>query len=166
MSFKAGDSVVHPIYGVGRIVRLEDRSLAEDETRLYYVIVADKSTVWVPVDAGQGIGLRQLTPKRDLDGYRHVLKSDPTPLDKDHKKRRSEIIERLKAGSFRMMCEVVRDMTARSRRKPLYDADTALLQKARIDLCREWAASDGVSVEMAFQEVDALLTKYQATPVE
>ena len=157
MSFKAGDSVVHPTYGVGRILRLEDRCLAEAETRLYYVVVADRSTLWVPVDTGQGVGLRPLTPKRELDRYRRLLKSDPIPLDKNHAKRRLEITERLKGGSFQAMCEVLRDLTARGRGKSLNDADLALLQKTRIDLCREWAASDGVSVEEALREIDALL---------
>lgn len=166
MQFKAGDSVVHPTHGVGHILRLEDRRLAEDETRLYYVIVADKSTVWVPVDAGQAARLRQLTPKRDLDRYRRVLKSDPIPLQKNHTERRFEITTRLKGGSFQAMCEVVRDLTARGWHKSLSDADMALLQKTRIDLCREWAASNGVSVEEASREVDSLLAENQATRVE
>lgn len=157
MEFKAGDRVVHPAHGVGDIVRLEERRLAEDETRLYYVIVADKSTVWVPVDAHRTAGLRQLTPKRDLGRYRGLLKSDPVSLQKDHNKRRLEIADRLKQGSFQAMCEVVRDLTAHGQRKPLNDADMALLQKIRIDLCREWAAADGVSIEEAIEEVESLL---------
>ena len=166
MTFKAGDSVVHPTHGVGRILRLEDRRLAEEETRRYYVVVADRSTVWVPVDANTKAGLRQLTPKRDLDRYRRLLKSDPSPLQKDHTKRRFEINERLKEGSFQAMCEVVRDLTARGRRRSLTEADMTLLQKIRIDLCREWAASDGVSVEEAIREVDALLAQQQPARVE
>ncbi|MGH2593256.1 MAG: CarD family transcriptional regulator [Anaerolineae bacterium] len=157
MEFKAGDRVVHPAHGVGDIVRLEERRLAEDEARLYYVIVADKSTVWVPVDTHRTAGLRQLTPKRDLGRYRGLLKSDPVSLQKDHNKRRLEIADRLKQGSFQAMCEVVRDLTAHGRRKPLNDADMALLQKIRIDLCREWAAADGISIEEAIKEVESLL---------
>lgn len=166
MQFKAGDSVVHPTYGVGRILRLEDRRLAEDETRLYYVVVADKSTVWVPVEADPGVGLRQLTPRRDLDRYRRLLKSNPIPLQKDPTKRRFEITERLKERSFQAMCEVVRDLTARSRRRPLNNADMALLQKTRLDLCREWAAADGVSIEAAIREVDSLLAENRPAHAE
>jgi len=157
MLFKAGDRVVHPAHGVGDIVRLEERRLAEEETRLYYVVVADKSTIWVPVDAHQAVGLRQLTPKRDLARYRGLLKSHPSSLEKDQHKRRLEIADRLKQGSFQAMCEVVRDLTARGWHKPLNDADTTLLQKIRLDLCREWAAADGVSVAEALREIESLL---------
>lgn len=157
MHFKAGDCVVHPTHGVGHIVRLEERSLAGDEKRLYYVIAADKSTVWVPVDADPAVRLRQLTPRRDLDRYRELLSSDPLSLHKDHYKRQSEMAGRLKEGSFQALCELVRDLTARARQKALNEADSALLQKIRLDLAREWATSSGISLDEAIQEIDHLL---------
>jgi CarD family transcriptional regulator len=159
MQFKTGDYVVHPSYGVGNITRLEERRLAEQEMRLYYVITADKSTVWVPVDANGATGLRRLTPKSDLERYRRVLKSHPVPLAKDHHKRRLEIIERLKQGTFQTACEAIRDLTAHGWRKRLNDADAALLQKIRESLCREWAAAAAVSAAEAHEEVEALLTQ-------
>ena len=158
MQFKAGDCVVHPAYGVGNIVRLEERQLAEAEMRLYYVLAVDKSTVWVPVNSQGVAGLRELTPKRELDQYRSLLKSRPVLLDRDHHKRRLEINERLKQGSFRVLCEVVRDLTAYGWYKPLSEIDAASLQKMREGLCREWAAAAGVAISEASQEVEALLS--------
>ena len=77
MQYKAGDSIVHPVYGVGNILRLEEKRLAEDQLRWYYVVTADKSTIWVPVDEAGAAGLREVTRKRDLDQYRRVLQSRP-----------------------------------------------------------------------------------------
>lgn len=161
MQFKAGDYVVHPAHGVGQIVRLEERQLAEDTPRLYYVIVADKSTVWVPVHADPAVPLREVTPKREMERYRRLLKSDPVSLEKDHAKRRHSLAERLRRGSFRSMCEVVRDLSARAWQKPLYEGEATLLAKIQMDLCREWAAADGVSLIEAIQEVQALLREAQ-----
>lgn len=163
MQFKTGDTVVHPSYGVGNITRLEERRLAEQEMRLYYVITANKSTVWVPVDADGAASLRRLTSKSDLERYRRVLKSQPVSLAKDHYKRRLEIAERLKQGSFQVACEAVRDLTAHGWRKRLNDADTALLQKIRESLCREWAAAAATSSEEAYQETEALLMEARRT---
>jgi RNA polymerase-interacting CarD/CdnL/TRCF family regulator len=50
MEFRSGDEVVHPNYGVGSIVRLEEKQLAEAGTRLYYVLAFGKTTVWMPVN--------------------------------------------------------------------------------------------------------------------
>ncbi len=157
MSFKAGDFIVHPAYGVGNIVRLEEKRLAEDQLRWYYVVVVDKSTLWVPVDDNNGAGLRAVTPKKDLDRYRAILKSRPEALERDHNKRRLLINERVKQGSFQGLCEAVRDLSAQSWKRPLSGADLTLLQRLDQSLCREWAASANVPLPVAAAEVQALL---------
>ncbi len=157
MQFKVGDYVVHPTYGVGNILRLEERQLAEAEKRLYYVIDINKSTVWVPVDSTNASGLRKLTPAQELAQYRQLLKSKPSALDKDHHKRRLDIQERLKSGSFRVMCEIVRDLTAYGWSRNLSDVDATSLQKICAELSREWAATARVSIDQASDEIKALL---------
>jgi len=163
MEFATGDYVVHPSYGVGNILRLEEKRLAEAELRLYYVLAVENSTVWVPVNSTGAIGLRRVTPKQELDQYRRILKSKPTTLDRDHHKRRFEINERLKRGSFLAVCEAARDLTAHGWHKPLNDVDASMLHKVRDNLCREWAASEGVTVADAAREVDSLLHTAQET---
>jgi CarD family transcriptional regulator len=157
MPFKAGDFIVHPTYGVGSIVRLEEKRLAEDRPRWYYVVVVDKSTLWVPVDDNNAAGLRAVTPKKDLDRYRAVLKSQPGALERDHNKRRTLINERVRQGSFLSLCEAVRDLSAQSWKRPLSEADLTLLQRLSNSLYREWAASANVPVPAAMAEVQALL---------
>jgi RNA polymerase-interacting CarD/CdnL/TRCF family regulator len=157
MEFKIGDSVVHPIYGVGRIVRMDKKLFTGAEARLYYEVSTLKTTVWVPAETYEAIGLRRLTAKIDLNACRDVLKRRPLQLDKDHAKRRLELIERMKRGSFKALCELVRDLTARGWIKPLGGADAQSLRKAHEHLCQEWAAAEGVSSAQAAEEVDALL---------
>lgn len=156
MEFKVGDFVVHPAHGLGRIVGLEEKRLFGEE-RLYYELTTPKSTVWIPVKVDAASGIRPMTAKADLARYRSILKSRPDPLNPDHRQRHLEIAERMKRGSFRVMCEVVRDLTARGWRKPLSDADAVSLRKARESVIQEWAASEGVPVVEATQEIDALL---------
>lgn len=157
MVFKAGDYIVHPTYGVGSIVRLEEKRLAEDHPRQYYVVAVDKSTLWVPVDENNSAGLRAVTPKRELDHYRAVLKSRPDVLERDHHKRRSLLNERVKHGSFQSLCEVVRDLSAQGWKRPLSEADMSLLQRLSNSLYREWAAAAEVSTPEAAAEVQRLL---------
>ncbi len=157
MPFKAGDSIVHPTYGVGTIMRLEEKRLAEDKPRWYYVVVVDKSTLWVPVDENNVAGLRTVTPKKDLDRYRAVLKGRPGTLERDHNKRRMFINERVKLGSFQSLCEAVRDLSAQSWKHPLGESDLTLLQRLSHSLYREWAAAANVSLPDATAEVEALL---------
>jgi CarD family transcriptional regulator len=159
MVYQIDDRVVHPTYGVGRIVALVNKRF-EAEARQFYEVAIERSTVWVPVDdsrQGNGHGLRPLTPKADLHRYRRLLQSSPKPLTPDSRQRKLDLQDRLRLGTFEAMCEAVRDLTARGWSKPLSEADTALLRKAREGLCQEWAAAADVSVVQATAEVNALL---------
>jgi RNA polymerase-interacting CarD/CdnL/TRCF family regulator len=158
MQFKIGDLIVLPGYGIGHLVGIEEKSFSEQGTRLYYKIALPKHTIWIPVEAYEVSGLRLVTVRSDLDHYRNLLKSPPVPLEKNHHRRHLELVSRLKQGSFQIICEVVRDLTAWGWRKPLGQADTALLQKARDSLYREWATAAGVSTIEAIKEVDSLLS--------
>jgi len=157
MEFRSGDDVVHPNYGVGNIVRLEARQLAETNMRLYYVLAFGKTTVWMPVDTNGSSALRLVTALCDLDRYRTLLKSRPAELDRDYKKRRLDINEQLAHGSFQVVCEIVRDLTALGWNKPITGIDASLLSKVRANLWQEWAASTGQPLPEAILEVTALL---------
>ena len=157
MEFKSGDDVVHPSYGLGKIVRLEERQLAEAEMRWYYVLAIGKNTVWVPVRSDGATALRAVTARQELDQYRALLKSPPVKLERDHHKRRLEIKTRLTQGSFRAVCEAVRDLTALGWYRRIGDGDATVLDKILDNLRREWAAATGTSILEAIREVDALL---------
>ena len=157
MEFRSGDDVVHPSYGVGNIVRLEERELAASGLRWYYVLAIGTATVWMPVQADGSTTLRAVTRKQDLEQYRTMLSSQPTLLVRDFKKRHLELVERLTHSSFQVMCEIVRDLTALGWNRPMGETDATLLKKVRDNLWREWAASTGQSHQEAIQEVEALL---------
>jgi len=157
MQFKIGDPVVLPAHGIGHIREIEEKDFSEQGTRLYYKIALSKHSVWIPVEAQEESGLRLVTDKDELNDYRALLKSSPVPLEKNHHRRHLELVSRLKQGSFQIICEVVRDLTAWSWRKPLGQTDTALLQKTRRSLYQEWATAAGVSTTEAIKEIDALL---------
>jgi CarD family transcriptional regulator len=162
MRFRANDWLVHPKHGVGRVVRLEIRQFGPGTRQEYYEIAIPTGTVWVPVE-GPASGLRKLTLKGDLGRYRGVLRGRPTPLVADLKQRRIVLVERLKESSFQARCELVRDLTAHSRDKPLNETSDKLLRSARLVLCTEWAAAEGLSLAEATSEVEALLLEGRET---
>ena len=162
MHFKVGDWVVHPLHGVGRVVRLERKDFGSPPGQLYYEIAITQGTLWVRAETPPE-GLRGLTSKADLPRYRAVLQSTPTPLNKDYHQRRGELRERLRDGSFQTRCEVVRDLTAQSWQKRLSEPDAALLRTIREGLCREWAEAEAVTVAQATLEVEGLLRAAKQT---
>ncbi len=161
MQLKVGDSVVHPVYGIGHVVKIEEKQFSEIGALLYYCVTLPKSTVWIPVEAQATIGLRLVTAKSDLDYYRDLLKGRPVPLHEDCKQRHLELANRLNQGSFQVMCEIVRDLTAWGWQKPLGRTDIVTLKKAEESLYQEWATAKGVSLAEAIEEVKSLLHRTQ-----
>jgi CarD family transcriptional regulator len=162
MQFKIGDLVVHPAFGIGHIVEIEEKQFSTNEAmHLYYKIARPRHTMWIRVEAQEASGLRLVAIGSNLDQYRDVLKSPPVSLNANHQQRQLELGSRLQEGSFRGMCEVMRDLTAWNLLKPLDQADTTTLQKTRVSLYEEWATAAGVSATAAMNEVDLLLQSRQ-----
>jgi RNA polymerase-interacting CarD/CdnL/TRCF family regulator len=161
MAFHTQDRVVHPTHGVGSVLGLVTKSFPGNQTRQYYEIAIHRGTVWVPVEACATTGLRLLTARADLPHYRGVLLSRPTALTRDFRQRGLDLRGRLRLGVFQDLCEVVRDLAACGWRKTLGEADSVKLRQARDELCRQWAAADGVSLSDATREVHELLSRCQ-----
>lgn len=156
MRFQIDDQVVYPAFGVGRITGLVTKSF-EAESRLYYEVSGERSTVWVQVDEGAGHGLRRLTRKDELGHFRAILRGQPLRLNADFRQRQLDVRARLRSGTLQAVCEVVRDLSGRGWYKPLNEADSAALRRSSEALCLEWAAADCVTVGQATTEVNDLL---------
>jgi len=165
MAIKVNEWAVHPQHGVGRVVKLETRQFDPGPKRLYYQFAIATGTVWVPVQ-GRPAGLRKVTAKGDLSRYRGLLRGRPTPLVADHRQRQIALVERLRESSFQARCEVVRDLTAHGWQRPLNESSSVLLRRARHALCAEWAAAEGLSLDDATLEVEALLLEGRKTFAE
>ena len=158
--FNIGERVVHPQHGVGEVVKLEERTFGSDETRRYYEVTIPSagSTLWVPSDP-PGYGLRKLAERSEIELCRKVLASRPAPLTDDARTRQSILTERLKQGTIRVQCEVVRDLYAFGEHKSLYGSMAGFFRQTQNVLCEEWAIVEGVTLAEAVQEVTELLEK-------
>jgi CarD family transcriptional regulator len=164
MQLKIGDPVVHPAFGIGNVVEIEEKQFSKNEAaHMYYKVMRLRHTIWVRVDAQEASRLRPVTGRNDLDQYRALLKSAPVALNANHRQRQLELGDRLQEGTFKGVCEVMRDLTASKLLKPLGQADATTLQKTRTSLYEEWATAAGISNIEATREVDTLLLRPQQT---
>lgn len=177
MDYKPGDYVVHPAYGVGQIVAIEEMEFVEKRHKLFYRVEFGKTTIWVPVQVETGtnlqesqvvaslrplqteVGIRAITVKSDLTQYRKILESPPASLDGDFRKRQYELEKKLQNSSFQILCEVVRDLHALRGVKVLNNYEKNLFQRTSRSLNQEWAASSGVPVEETARLINAMLQK-------
>jgi RNA polymerase-interacting CarD/CdnL/TRCF family regulator len=156
MEIKVGDRVVHPKYGVGNVVGLQEREFEPGLLRLYYEISMRGTTLWVSLEMPT-FGLRKLTGRGEIARCRKILASHPSVLIEDPRQRQAEMADRLKLGSISAHCEVVRDLHAYFGDKPSTGRVGDFLQVARDVLCQEWAMVEGVTHLEAVEEINALL---------
>jgi len=161
LRFSVGEMIVHPTYGIGKVVGIENMQYQGTESHPFYKISLENGVIWVQVDDAGEARLRPLTPAGELDSYRQVLTSTPTPLSDDRYKRYSECNARLKSPSFRVWCELVRDLTAHGAIKRLNEYDSSTLRKVSDIVAREWALSSGIPFVDAVKEIKTILLESQ-----
>jgi len=158
VELEVGDRVVHPQYGVGQVVKLDEREFEPGVTRRYYEIAIPGSTLWVPLDLPT-FGLRKLTVKSQIERCRKILESPPSPLTEDSRLRQSDLAARLKQGTIIAHCEVVRDLSGYGAHKPLSGTIAAFLRVTQEVLSQEWATVEEITVSEASFEIGVLLEK-------
>ena len=90
--FKAGQNIVYPTHGVGRILTIEKFQYDLVEEQLYVIqFFQDKLTIRVPFAKAKLIGLRNITSKPSMTRTLSVLKQKPK-IKKTIKNKRPKLL--------------------------------------------------------------------------
>jgi CarD family transcriptional regulator len=158
MGFAVGDKVMHPSFGAGQITGEEHRELV-DGFKHYYVIkvVGTTATAYVPISKMDDLGVRLVMSSSVLIHVLGTLRSVPSTLSNDHKKRQEGVQEKLQAGLPVPMAEAVRDLMWHRERRHLTQGDEALLKRGRERLAAEMALATDGDVVQAHELIDGTL---------
>ena len=74
MGFHIGDKVIHWTYGLGEIVRIEEKPINDQLTNCYVFQTSDM-TIWIPIDELQQHSLRQPTAPDEFVRLYAILNS-------------------------------------------------------------------------------------------
>ena len=157
MNFHEGDPVMHWTYGLGKVVRLEERALS-GHNAMYYAVQIGDLTVWVPADDMLKTRLRPPTPKARFKDLIAILASPGEPLPDDRHERKTILTELLKDGRAESLCRVIRNLSAFRQVHSLNENDQALLKRAQNALLGEWGHALSITPVQAEREMSRLLT--------
>jgi RNA polymerase-interacting CarD/CdnL/TRCF family regulator len=162
--YKIGDTVVHWIFGSGKVVAVADKGLP-GQPCLYYVIEGNEQTLWVPVDELGNSSLHLLTPRFDFKLLTNILRSQGEEMSNNPFQRYEELDERMEKASLKDLCLVIRDLTYRSHSRKLGSSDLRVLNHAQSFLLDEWERSIGIPREKARREME-WISKEAPVPVQ
>ncbi len=154
--FRVGESVVHPMHGVGEVVGIEEK-LLDGQRNTYYVVSLGNQTLWVPIKRADGVGLRPVITKRKLADVIKILRSKADPLADDLRARQQQIAARLTDRSLKSLSEVLRDLNGRGVSSKLNESDLNTLRRVKVLLVGEWAVACSISREEAQRQLEAVL---------
>jgi CarD family transcriptional regulator len=154
--FNVGDKVIHPAYGAGTIVDIDEKQMEQERCNYYIIqLLGQAGTLMVPVARADQLGLR--LPVEQPQEVLEVLTSEPTDLSSDHRKRQESINVDIRSGDVLKISEAVRDLAHRDRENSLTEADLKLYRKAQDFLAGELALSQNIQVEQALKQVRSVL---------
>ena len=162
MTYSVGSRVVHPCYGAGTIVRIQDKSIG-DASHPYYVIstVFKSMEIMVPVHRADKVGLRSIGNETEL---RHALVNcgqlpREDAIGKDLRARQADMRERLKSGKFAVVSDVTRLLFFMNSRRPLGTVDRQLFEQGKEFLAGELSLAASMDMERAMQQVESSLVQ-------
>src|SRR3954451_25383349 len=109
MPFTAGDLVVYPSHGVGKITAIETQEIA-GHTLNVFVVTFDKPrmTLRVPLGKAKGSGLRKLSSRKEMDVAISTLRGRSRAKRTMWSRRAQESQANIASGNPASIAEVVR----------------------------------------------------------
>ena len=156
MAYKVGDKVFHKSYGLGEVIKVDEKEMG-GKTVQYYVVKVHDLQLWVPVDDSRETSLRDPATRRELENLKSIFKEQNQPFPNDRFERRNRVRECLKDGAPESICRVVRDLTYYGRTNKMNDNDSSMLQHSSQLLLDEWQYAWSIAPDEAEKELKLLL---------
>jgi len=159
-SFKAGQFIVYPAHGVGKVTGVEQEVVAGFDVELYVVnFEQDKMTLRVPTIKAEKAGMRALSNELILKDAFTTLKGRARIKRTMWSRRAQEYEAKINSGDLILVSEVVRDLHRTDAQPDQSYSERQLYERATDRMVREVAAINKVDRGVALNDVLETLTK-------
>jgi CarD family transcriptional regulator len=158
--FNAGDTIVYPHHGAGRVLEIVEQEF-QGSPRSYYSIQILHSdlNLLVPVDISAKAGIRPVISELMVEQVLGVLREDPTGMPGNWNHRVKHNQEKIKTGDVLELADVVRNLALRDLSKGLSTGEKQMLNKARRILASELMCAKDVDEDAAMHMLDSVLAE-------
>ena len=158
LKISAGDYVVYPTHGVGKVTGFEDQEIAGDKLKLNVIdFHKDRMILRVPVDKAETSGLRRLSSKDEMKVALKTLKGKSRVRRTMWSRRAQEYEAKINSGDPVSIAEVVRDLHRNADQPDQSYSERQIYQAAFDRLVRELAAVEDIDEEAASEQLETVL---------
>ena len=156
--YAAGDFVVYPTHGVGKILGVETQEISGITLDLIIIrFDKDRMTLRVPVDKAEASGLRKLSTRKVMDSALATLKGRSRVKRTMWSRRAQEYEAKINSGDPVSIAEVVRDLHRNADQPDQSYSERQMYQAALDRLAREVAALERIDEDAAAMKLEQLL---------
>lgn len=160
VEFVAGDYVVYPVHGVGRIERVETIAIAGFSVTTYVITFEkERMTLKVPVSKARTAGLRKLSSKDRIKSALETLTGKAQIRRVMWSRRAQEYEAKINSGDPVSIAEVVRDLHRATDQPEQSYSERQIYQAALERLARELAAIEKIDADKAAAKLEGVLAK-------
>jgi CarD family transcriptional regulator len=158
IGFTAGDLVVYPTHGVGKILGVEMQEIAGYTLNVFVVhLDKDRLTLRVPLGKAKTVGLRRLSTRKEMDAALTRLKGRSRAKRTMWSRRAQEYEQKIDSGDPGSIAEVVRDLYRTVGQPEQSYSERQIYQKALDRLVREFAAVEKIDEDTATRRLEQML---------
>ena len=161
VNLSTGDWVVHTYYGVGQIIRIEDKPIHEVATKCFQVKTND-STFWFPTTDTANPRIRPIASKEIIHKVINNLRSQATYLDTDRAHWKQIIQDVLADNDLISISLLIRDLSAQQVIRSLNQIEREALNHYKERLLGEWASIVGEVIEILRPRLRSYIQEGQA----
>ncbi len=157
MAFDIGDKVIYPNHGLGVIERIETKTIMGTTCGFYQLRMANETTVFVPVDNVDGVGLRRAVTDVEVERLFSLLGDGKIESHQNWKGRFKDNSDRMRTGSIYDVVEVLKSLTFLSKSKSLSFREKRMLDRAKFLVVSEMTEVLGEKTPAVEDKVDKAL---------
>lgn len=156
-TYAIDDWVVHLVYGVGQVKKLERVPIRGTE-RLCYRVQTEDGVFWLPADnAENNVRVRPLASPKRIQRALEALRKAPQKMAANFQTRRKRIQRVSLDGDLNTDMKLVRDLNARQFRKGLNTTEQEAFNTITKRFLQEWCLSKGIELQEARLKLNLFL---------
>jgi CarD family transcriptional regulator len=138
VTFEVGDKVIYPNHGLGIVERIEEKTILGTTCGFYHLrIVANDTTVLVPVSNVDGVGLRRAISDEEVERLFGLLGDGNIDNHQNWKGRFKDNSDKMRSGSIYEVADVLKSLTFLAKSKSLSFREKRMLDRAKFLIISE-----------------------------
>jgi CarD family transcriptional regulator len=138
VTFQVGDKVIYPNHGLGVVERIEEKTILGTTCGFYHLrILANETTVLVPIANADGVGLRRAITDPEVERLFVLLCDGKIDDHQNWKGRFKDNSDKMRTGSIYDVADVLKSLTFLAKSKSLSFREKRMLDRARFLIVSE-----------------------------